>query len=365
MSEILFKTRLISEKEPKLDVSFECRKDDVVALVGPSGSGKTSILRNIAGLQSTENGEIIINDQSWFNSKNSIYISPQKRSVGLMFQDYALFPHKTAIENISIAINNSSRDNIQQYAKELLALVNLEGLENRYPSQMSGGQKQRVALARALAREPEILLLDEPFSSVDFLTKKKLIKELSLLIKKLEIPVIFVTHDLDEARILASHICIIHHGKSLQFDKTKTVFAKPKNRQVAKLLGMTNLFQACIKEHISRSKTTIIEWDNHLIETNYHPEFQVGETIDWLIPLEYIILHRKDKPSNGEKENPIEGIIKEIIPLGETNYLTVIVKNKHPFTLSLSSHVTKRNQINEGCEISFSLLSDAIHIMKA
>ncbi len=363
MSDTLFKTRLISEKIPKLDVSFNCTSNDVIALLGPSGSGKTTILRSIAGLQQIEHGEIIIDGNPWFDSKQSIRLSPQKRSVGLMFQDYALFPHKTAFENIALAINKSSRKEIVTFVKQLLTRVNLQGLQDRYPSQMSGGQKQRVALARALAREPDILLLDEPFSSVDFLTKKKLIKELTILIKQLNIPVIFVTHDLDEARVLATHICVIHHGKSLQFDKSETVFSSPKNKQVAKLLGMTNLFEGVINEHNTSTQRTIIKWNDYLLEANYNSHFKVGEKINWLIPLEYIILHRKDKPSNGEKENPIQGVIKEIIPLGETNYLTVIVDNKHPFTLSLSSHVKKRNELKEGEIITFSLLSESIHIM--
>ena len=364
MTSKYFSTELHSVHEPRFNIHLDCDQNDIVALVGPSGSGKTTVLRSLAGLHRQAEGSIFVNGQYWLSTDNNIYLSPQQRSVGLLFQDNSLFPHKTAIENIMLAIHPANHIDNRKLAAQYLARVHLSGLEDRYPSQLSGGQKQRVALARALAREPDIILLDEPFSSVDHLTKKKLIRELNSLITQLEVPVILVTHDLDEARYLANKISVIHHGNTLQHGLINDVFSQPNNRQVAKLLGISNLFQATVEEHLPDKALTIINWEGKRFESRYKPEFQPAEKIDWLIPLENIVFHRKERPSNGEKENPLQGIIQDILVIGEVCFINVIVDNKHSFAINVSQHVAKRNSLAIGQPISFSLLTDAIHIMK-
>lgn len=362
MSTESFSATLHSTVSPMLDVAIECNNNSILALVGPSGSGKTTTLRTIAGLNKASLGNITVNGHTWFDSDQKINLPPQQRPVGLLFQDYALFPNKTALDNIALCLKKNSGAAIKK-AKLLLNRVNLSGLENRYPHQLSGGQKQRVALARALARQPQVLLLDEPFSSVDHLTKKKLIRELSVLTEELKIPTIMVTHDLDEARILADQICIIHHGKTLQQDKTQTILAQPNNKQIAKLLGITNIFQATVKSHLANEQFTILNWEGYEIEAPYRPDLSIGQAVDWLIPSENIILHRTDRPSKGEKENPIDGVIQEVLSLGETTHLNIIVDDKHQFALNISSHVANRNQLSVDGTVRFSLLASNIHIM--
>ena len=161
-----------------LDVKFSCATGEILVILGPSGSGKTTILRSIAGLYTPATGKISTNNGSWFDSERGENLAIQKRETGMVFQDYALFPHLTALNNITVALSHLDKDRQVSSAEELLERVNMQGLGARYPHQLSGGQQQRVALARALARDPKVLLLDEPFSAVDQQTRRKLVREL-------------------------------------------------------------------------------------------------------------------------------------------------------------------------------------------
>ncbi|MCK5926189.1 MAG: ABC transporter ATP-binding protein, partial [Methylococcales bacterium] len=211
----------------KLNIKLHCQNNEVLALVGPSGSGKTTVLRAIAGLYSVENGLIQCQQHCWLDTKKAINVASHQRAVGFVFQNYALFPHLSAQENVAVSLNHLSKNKRLKYAKSLLKKVHLEGLEKRYPMQLSGGQQQRVAVARALAREPKILLLDEPFSAVDQVTRRRLYKELIELRRSLSIPIILVTHDLNEATLLADRLCLLHHGVSLQSGSPAEVSTQP------------------------------------------------------------------------------------------------------------------------------------------
>lgn len=357
------KIRLFQSDPVKLDVQIDCFDNEILALVGPSGSGKSTVLRTIVGIHKQVQGQVLVNDKSWLDSGRQINLKPQQRSAGILFQEYALFPHKTALENVVLAQSGSSLEEQTLKAKSILKQVHLSGLEGRYPHELSGGQKQRVALARALARDPELLLLDEPFSSLDQLTKQKLIRELSHLKQDVGIPVILVTHDLDEARIMADRICIIHHGKTLQQARTNEILAKPLNRDVARLLGMNNVFKANIKRHFPDENKTIIDWHGNMLECRYKPDFDIGQDIEWVIPSDNIVLHRKDRPSKGERENPVDALIHESLSLGEQTHIIARTNDGQQFSLSIPSHVAKRNLLEENEKIRFSLLAEAIHLM--
>ena len=169
----------LEQLEPiPLAAEFAVAAGELLALVGPSGSGKTTVLRCIAGLHRPRSGFIRCGEATWFDSENGADFAPQERSVGFVFQNYALFPHLTAIENVATALGHLPRGARASRARALLERVHLAGLENRRPAELSGGQQQRVAVARALAREPQVLLLDEPFSAVDQVTRRKLQREL-------------------------------------------------------------------------------------------------------------------------------------------------------------------------------------------
>ncbi len=219
-------------------VDFTCAPGELVALIGPSGAGKTTILRAIAGLDRAAAGRIACRGETWLDSAAGIRLPPHRRRVGLVFQSYALFPHLTAIGNVAAAIEGRPRGERLRRAAELLALVHLDGLEHRRPAELSGGQQQRVALARALAREPEALLLDEPFSAVDRRTRRRLREELAELRGRVRAPIILVTHDLDEATALADRLVVIDQGAMLQQGRPADVLAAPASERVRAALDL-------------------------------------------------------------------------------------------------------------------------------
>ncbi|MCD8513392.1 MAG: ABC transporter ATP-binding protein [Nitrincola sp.] len=213
-----------------LNATMNIQPGELVALLGPSGSGKTTLLRSLAGLYNQINGNIYSGEYCWLDSEKNICLKPEKRSLGMVFQSYALFPHLTAIENVMLPLlNRLSKANATEKALKWLERVNLAGLEKRKPHELSGGQRQRVALARALVADPALLLLDEPFSAVDQTTRFKLRRELALLRDEIKSPIILVTHDLEEAMQLADRICILHHGQILQVDAPELLMTHPKN----------------------------------------------------------------------------------------------------------------------------------------
>ena len=347
-----------------LDVELTAKQGEILAILGPSGSGKTTVLRSIAGLYQPRSGRITCDNHHWFDSEQGLNLPTRQRPVGFMFQDYALFPHLNIQQNIVTALGHMKKDRRKGRVIELLQMVNMAGLGPRYPHQLSGGQRQRIALARALAREPKVLLLDEPFSSVDHQTRRKLVRELVQLRAQLNMPIIHVTHDLREARRIADRISIIHHGKTLQTDTPANIMSKPDNAEVAHLTGHYNIFTGEVRKHDTDSRKTYLQWCGYQLETPYRPTLEIGKKTDWLIPSENIILHRRDRPSKGERENPISGTVEEFIPLGESSAITMKVQAAGQYlSLSIPTHVARRNHIEKDSAITVSLLCEGIHLM--
>jgi sulfate transport system ATP-binding protein len=218
------------------DVSLTIRDGEFVALLGPSGSGKTTLLRILAGLEVPEQGMVSFGDRDVTKDK------PASRGVGFVFQHYALFGHMTVAQNIAFGLNvmarqvRPSRKAIAERVEELLGLVQLPGLGSRYPSQLSGGQRQRVALARALARQPRILLLDEPFGALDAKVRRELREALRQIHDELRLTSIFVTHDHEEAFGLAHRVALLNHGRIEQFDAPQQIEANPASEFVRAFL---------------------------------------------------------------------------------------------------------------------------------
>jgi molybdate transport system ATP-binding protein len=209
-----------------LNVRFSAAAGEFMALAGPSGSGKTTILRAIAGLYRPTTGRVACNGATWLDTDRGIDVPARKRKVGLVFQSYALFPHLTAAENVAEAMRDRPAAVRREEARTLLARVHLAGFEDRRPSQLSGGQQQRVAVARALGRRPHVLLLDEPFSAVDRATRERLYAELAELRGLLSMPVILVTHDLDEAARLADTATLLSAGTVVATGRVETVLSR-------------------------------------------------------------------------------------------------------------------------------------------
>ena len=365
MADHAIRIRLQQSGPIPLDAELGCAPGEVLALVGPSGSGKTTILRAIAGLLRVRHGAIHCNGDCWFDDQRHVFVETRQRRVGYVFQNYALFPHLSALHNVMEAMLELPVAERERRARDVLARVRLTGLEHRVPAALSGGQQQRVAVARALAREPRVLLLDEPFSAVDRATRQRLYLELAELRRELAMPVILVTHDLDEAMMLADRMCVLHQGRTLQSGDPYAVMTRPESVEVAQLVGLRNVFRAGVVAHDVERNVTIIEWRKHRLEARLQPDFAVGAQVTWVIPQGHIVLHRHDRPSRGERENPVSGKVMEYLPLGENVALSVVVNgpDRPPLFLTVPAHTARRNNIAQGVDIGVSLLSEGIHLM--
>ncbi|PSO48104.1 MAG: ABC transporter ATP-binding protein [Cyanobacteria bacterium SW_9_44_58] len=231
-------------------VSVSLPQGHLLSLLGPSGCGKTTLLRLIAGFEQPFQGSIAIAGNIVANS--NFHLPPEKRDVGMVFQDYALFPHLNVTKNIAFGLSQNRkkhRGQLKQQVQSAIALVGLEGLENRYPHELSGGQQQRVALARALAPRPNLVLLDEPLSNLDVQVRLRLRTELRDILKAAGIAAVFVTHDQEEALSIADSVAVMQQGRLEQHDAPETVYTFPASRFVAEFVTQGNLIPAYCTHH--------------------------------------------------------------------------------------------------------------------
>lgn len=221
------------------NVSLEIEKGEFFTLLGPSGCGKTTLLRSIAGFNRPEEGEI------YFDNKKMNKIPPHKRGVGMVFQNYAVFPHLAVYENVTYGLKaqKTAAEEIEPRALKAIEMVRLKGLEKRFSSQLSGGQLQRVAIARALVVEPQVLLMDEPLSNLDAKLRIETRSEIRELQQKLNITTIYVTHDQEEALAISDRIAVMNFGKIQQIARPWEIYTNPANRFVAEFIGTTNFFE--------------------------------------------------------------------------------------------------------------------------
>jgi sulfate/thiosulfate transport system ATP-binding protein len=224
-------------------INLEVPGGSLVALLGPSGSGKTTLLRIIAGLESADHGSVLLHDE------DTERLDVRQRNIGFVFQHYALFRHMTVAQNIGFSLKMRRRPKRERHERvqELLKLIQLENLANRYPAQLSGGQRQRVALARALAAQPRVLLLDEPFGALDAKVRKELRDWLRRLHDDIQITSVFVTHDQEEALELADRVVVMSNGRIEQIGTPEEVYHHPANPFVMQFLGQVNLFHARVE----------------------------------------------------------------------------------------------------------------------
>jgi molybdate transport system ATP-binding protein len=355
--------RLAATAPIPLDLELGIAPGELLALVGPSGAGKSTALRCIAGLHRVAAGHIGCGGEVWFDAATRRDMPPHRRRAGLVFQDYALFPHMTAAANVMAAMGHLPAAARAARAQELFARVHLAGLADRRPAELSGGQQQRVAVARALARDPAVLLLDEPFSAVDRATRRRLQAELAILRRSLAIPILLVTHDLDEAVLLADRLCVMHRGRGLQTGTPAELLGRPASAEVARLLDLRNLFRGVVERHTPDA--TLLHWAGHTLEAAPARAFAPGTPVDWLVPEAGIVLHRRSRPSAGERENPLPARLRDMLALGAEARLTLDIGDPQGGTLGFSMplHAALRNGLAPGVDCTVSLLRETIHLM--
>ena len=283
----------------------------VLILFGPSGSGKTTLLRCLAGLEWPEEGRIQFGSTTWVDAASNIRLSPQARRIGYMPQDYALFPTHTVAGNIEYGLSDLPTEARRERVRELIDLLQLQGLEQAKPAQLSGGQQQRVALARAIARRPQLLLLDEPLSALDAPTRAKLRSELRMLLKQLAIPTVVVTHDWAEALTLGDIIAVMSAGQVLQVGSPQEVFSRPADAEVAKVVGVETVVQGRMVESFG-GVATIEVGDKKLMALGGE---ELGPDVFVCIRAEDVVLERVGTGPTSAR-NHVTGIVKEISSLG-------------------------------------------------
>jgi molybdenum ABC transporter ATP-binding protein len=281
--------------------------DSTFALVGPSGAGKSTVLNAIAGLVKPTGGAIRCNDETWFDAECAVFAPPERRRVGLVFQDYALFPHLTVRQNVEYARRHAADDYLDRFR--------IRHLEDARPGSLSGGERQRVALARALARDPEILLLDEPLAALDAHTKADVRAELQHLLGGLEIPTLLVTHDFEDAAALAGRVGVIVEGRLRQEGSPAELVARPADPFVASFTG-ANLLQG--RTDGPDGSTTAVHLDDGTVVTTTDGGY--GAITLAVYPWDVTVsTHRPDDSAT----NIVEGTITAITELGNRARVTI------------------------------------------
>lgn len=241
------------------DASFTLNQGDSACLLGASGCGKTTLLRAIAGLEPVFNGSIRIHGEECSNA--NFLMPPEKRGLGLVFQDHALFPHLTIFDNVAFGLRHLKKHDKAKRVKECLELVGLADMAERYPHQLSGGQQQRIALARTIAPKPKLILLDEPFSSLDTHLRRSLARELKEVLADQNIAHLLVTHDQQEAFAMSDYIGVMHEGSLLQWDSPYNLYHKPQDAQIASFIGEGYFIAGKICEKIDTVSTVLGTFD--------------------------------------------------------------------------------------------------------
>jgi spermidine/putrescine ABC transporter ATP-binding subunit len=312
-------------------VSLEIQDGELFTLLGPSGCGKTTILRLIGGFHRPDEGEV------FFGEKAVSGIPPYERNIGMVFQNYALWPHMTIFDNIAygLKLKKFSRDEISSKVLHGLTLVNLSGLEKRYPGQLSGGQQQRVALARALVLSPDVLLLDEPLSNLDAKIRLQVRAEIRKLQKNLGITTIYVTHDQEEALTLSDRIAVVDHGKLQQIGSPRDLYAKPENPFVADFIGINNLIPGEVREIQERERTMKAQTDVGPLVCTLEWPFKLGDHCMVSVRPETASIGQADR-GQGEV-NVLPGTVSFASYIGNTIRYDVEIQNGKIFKVDIQN----------------------------
>jgi molybdate transport system ATP-binding protein len=293
-----------------LEVSFTCGPGDVLGVYGPSGSGKTTILRTIAGLHRPAQGRVSVGSEVWLDTAGGSFRPAHRRRVGYVFQDYALFPHMTALDNVRTALIDRPAAGRRARAMHLLDAVQLTDKHHRRPAELSGGERQRVALARALARDPAVLLLDEPFSAVDRGVRRRLQDLVDTLRRTLDIPLVLVTHDFDDIVRLASHLLIVDRGRGLATGSVREVTSRSDLAGMGEVAGVGAVLDATVARIDTHRGLADLAFDGgHLVAPD--AGLVVGRRVRVRVPARDVIL-ASEVPAGLSLHNVLPAVVTAV-----------------------------------------------------
>jgi spermidine/putrescine ABC transporter ATP-binding subunit len=310
--ELIQVSKLFGDVRAVDNVSLSIERGEFLTLLGPSGSGKTTTLNMIAGFEVPTGGEILLEEE------NITTVAPNKRGIGMVFQNYALFPHMTVFENIAfpLKMRKTPSANIRKLIRQALEQVKLPAFESRYPHQLSGGQQQRIALARAIVFKPKILLMDEPLGALDKKLRDHMRLEIKHLQESLNITVIYVTHDQEEALTMSDRIAIMNDGKIIQLDTPEVLYESPANLFVADFIGESNFLNGRVAE-MDADKTAIETNEGLKVWVHKLNQMEAGEEVAVAIRPEKIQILANETDAQGDIINCFTGRIEEIVYVGE------------------------------------------------
>lgn len=352
---ICFEKTLPNGLTVSADFSISLEQASVTVLFGPSGAGKTTVLRTLAGLERPDEGKILYGDEVWCDAERKMWLSPQKRRIGYLFQEYALFPHLTVEQNIAYGLGHLFQSERRRRVLEMLELFKLAGLREQRPEQLSGGERQRVALARALAPQPRLLLLDEPLSALDAPTREQLRGELRRLLLSFQIPMIVVTHDRLEALSLGDQMAVLIKGQIRQVGSVPEVFSRPADVAVAEAVGMENVLPA----RVLTSEHEIMTLDVGGRELTAVGSVS-GSGVFACIRAEDVILY-KEAPVSISARNRLMGRITGLHSEGPL--VRVTLDCGFPLTALVTRQAQEELGLSEGGQVVAVIKAAAIHLI--
>ena len=349
-----------------LNLSLSLQKG-LTVLFGPSGSGKTLTLHTIAGLVEPDSGTIRLNGVVYFDKKTGVNLPIPRRRVGYVFQEPSLFPHMDVLENIAYVISGLSSIEKKGRVRHMIERMRLSGLEKNFPHQISGGQKQRVALARALVTSPLLLLLDEPFASLDNPVRETLRLDLIRIREEDDVPVVFVTHDVEEAFVLSDEIVVLNEGKVEQVGGKEDIFYRPQTQKVAEFFGVKNIFRGKITEiRPEEGEMTVwVEEKGFQVSIPHQESAVVGERAHFCIRPEEIMVLKEDRPiKKSLRGNIFTGKVVRIVEKGAEHTLFFKQsRDDYDFEISMPNLAYRSLHIKEGQQVKVAFKWESIWLI--
>lgn len=341
-------------------VDFEVAEGEIFMLLGPSGCGKTTTLRSIAGLETPDAGEIWLGGQVAFADHGKINVPVYLRGVGMVFQSYAIWPHLTVFENVAYpllyGIFKVPKSEVKGRVERALSLVGLEGYESRPAPLLSGGQQQRVALARSLVYEPKVLLLDEPLSNLDAKLREEMRIELRLLMKRLKLTALYVTHDQEEALVLSDRIAVMHEGQITQIGSPREIYLRPRNEVVAGFIGSTNILNGCFVEaNPEESSKGMVRTPIGTLACSLPQSAGVGQSITIIFRPEDVVVH--DSPCD-RVQNTFRGKVDQAVFVGSRLQCEIIIG-----THRIRAEAPKTYDLEPGQEVLVEIPAPGVHLL--